>query len=417
MSDFDAVLADYTEKGNAKVHGVICKCVDKHGVHPFRVFLTLEILTLGSPGNEVYSKIAGYDSLSPNASPLREDAVLKVASATKLITSIALLQCVDKGLIHLDEPLTKVLPEFDGKEILTEVSGSDFTFERSTTAITARHLLTHTSGLGYPFTHRLLGLRAESRKKEKPSLRVTERYLMPLVFEPGTGWLYGCSLDWAGVVVSRLHDGMSLEDYMVENIWKKLGLSSPYPRFNISRHPEYNARIMQGAVRTNDERLEPCGRWAFDNPEDQEGGSGLSATAKDYVAVLADLISDSPKLLKPATISEMFTPQLVPNSPSIQTLLDLRAAWDTVAGPISEDALNHGLGGLLCVGPVPEISQPENMLAWGGASNIVWWVNRELGVAGFFATQQAPFGNPMVTKLVNAWKKDFWTQFNARGHA
>ena len=60
---------------------------------------------------------------------------------------------------------------------------------------------------------------------------------------------------------------------------------------------------------------------------------------------------------------------------------------------------------------VPEIDQPEGMLGWGGASNIVWWVNRELRVAGFFATQQAPFGNPAVTTLVNAWKKDFWAQF------
>lgn len=383
----------------------------------FFFFFFLGILTLSSSGKELYSKIAGYDSLSPDASPLREDAVLKVASATKLITSIALLQCVDKGLIRLDEPLTKILPEFDGKEILTKVSGSDFTFDRSKTAITARHLLTHTSGLGYRFTHRLLRLRAESRALEKPSYRVTERYMMPLVFEPGTGWLYGSSLDWAGVVVSRLHHGMSLEDYMVEGIWKKLGLSTPFPRFNISQHPEYNARAMQGAMRTTDGRLEPCDRWAFDNPEDQEGGSGLSSTAKDYVAVLADLISDSPKLLKPATISEMFTPQLVPKSPSIQMLLGLRPAWDTVAGPITEDGVNHGLGGLLCVVAVPEISQPKNMLAWGGASNIVWWVNRELGVAGFFATQQSPFGNPTVTKLVNAWKKDFWTQFNTVDHS
>ncbi|KAH7396227.1 penicillin binding protein [Pyrenochaeta sp. MPI-SDFR-AT-0127] len=397
MFDFDALLADYTKKGNAKVHGVICKCVDRNG-------------------NEIYNKIAGYESLSPDASPLLGDAVFKLASATKLITSIALLQCVEKGLVGIDEPLTKILPEFDNKEILTDVSGSDLTFEQSKTAITARHLLTHTSGLGYPFTHRLLLLRAEARSQQTPSYRVTERYNTPLVFEPGTGWLYGCSLDWAGVVVSRLHNGMSLGDYMVEYIWKKLGLSAPFPRFNISKHPEYNARVMQGATQTSDGRLEPLDRWPFDNHEDEEGGSGLSATAKDYVAVLTDLISHSPKLLKPATISEMFTPQLVPKSPSIQMLLGLRGAWDTVAGPVSDDAVNHGLGGLLCVGPVPEISQPESMLAWGGASNIVWWANREVGVAGFFATQQAPFGNPTVTKLVNAWKKDFWTQFNAVDH-
>jgi CubicO group peptidase (beta-lactamase class C family) len=372
-----------------------------------------------SPGNEIYSKVAGYDSVLPNASPLREDAVLKVASATKLITSIALLQCIDKGLIGLDEPLTKVLPEFAEKQILTDVSGSDFVFEPSKVPVTARHLLTHTSGLGYRFTHRLLRLRAEARDRagEKPSLRVTDRYEMPLVFEPGTGWLYGCSLDWAGVVVSRLHGGISLEQYFVENIWQKLDLPAPFPRFNIARHPEYNARAMGGALRTPDGTLQPHDRWAFDNPEDQDGGSGLSCTAKDYVAVLADLVSDSPKLLKPTTIAEMFTPQLVPKSPSIQMMLGLRPAWDTVSGPITEDAINHGLGGILSVGEVAEIGQPKGMLGWGGASNIVWWANRNLRVAGFFATQQAPFGNPTVTKLVNEWKKDFWGQFKSIDHA
>jgi len=338
--------------------------------------------------------------------------VFKLGSATKLITSIALLQCVDKGLIGLDEPLTKILPEFKDKEILTGVSGSNFTFEPSKTAITARHLLTHTSGFGYRFTHRLLAPWAAARDKIKPpSLRVTERYSTPLVFQPGAGWLYGCSLDWAGIVISRLHGGISLEDYFVEHIWKKLGLSAPYPRFNISRHQEYNARAMQGAERTKDGRLQPCDKWAFDHPEDMEGGSGLAATAGDFVAVIADLGSASPKLLNLATVEEMFAPQLVPGSPSVKMLLDLRVAWEAVAGPISEHAVNHGLGGLLCTGPVPEIGQPGGMLAWGGATNVFWWANRERGVAGFFATQLNPFGDEAVLRLVNAWKKDFWSQF------
>lgn len=61
----------------------------------------------------------------------------------------------------------------------------------------------------------------------------------------------------------------------------------------------------------------------------------------------------------------------------------------------------------------PEIGQPKGMLGWRGASNIVRWANRELAVAGFFATQQVPCGNPAVRKLVNAWKKDFCcTRFN-----
>lgn len=142
----------------------------------------------------------------------------------------------------------------------------------------------------------------------------------------------------------------------------------------------------------------------------------MASTTKDFVAVLADLISDSPKLLSLELISQTFTPQLIPNSQPIKMLLETRPAFEVVAGPISEEGVNHGLGGLLCVASVSELGQPKNTLTWGAALNIVWWINREFGVAGFFATQQAPFGNANVTKLVNAWKRDFWSQFYAETH-
>jgi CubicO group peptidase (beta-lactamase class C family) len=349
--------------------------------------------------------------------------VLKLASATKLITSIALLQCIERGQIKsLDEPLTTILPELDGIQILKTVTeSSEFIYEPTNTPITARHLLSHTSGMGYRFTHPLLGKRAEYLDKlrgGRRTFKVTERYNLPLIYEPGQGWWYGCSLDWAGVAVSRLNGGMTLEEYFVRYIWTPLGLQEPWPRFNIGRYPEYEARILHGAKRvvdadTGKERLEECDTWAFDNPEDQDGGSGLSSTAKDFVAVLADLVSSNPVLLKEETIKEMFSPQIPANGPGVEMLLKLKVAWDAVAGPISPEYVNHGLGGLLCTGPVPEIKQPANTLAWGGATNVIWWANREHGVAGFFATQQAPFGNETVNGLVNAWKRDFWTRFEA----
>lgn len=339
--------------------------------------------------------------------------MLKIASATKLITSIALLQCVEKGLIGLDEPLTRILPEFERQEILRDVIGTEFKLEKSNTQITARHLLSHTSGLTYDFLHPLLSRRAEIIQEKKASGHVTDKYNYPLIFEPGTGWSYGCGLDWAGLVVSRLNGGMTLEDYLVENIWKKLGVSAPFPRFNIASHPDYDALKMQLALLTDDETLEHMEQWdIIDDPEAQNGGEGLSATVDNYLAVLTDLISDTPKLLSPETISNMFTPQLPSGSAVISGLLALRPMWETVTGPIADDGINHGLGGILCLASVDEVNQPANMLAWGGATNVLWWANRELGVAGFFGTQQAPTANPTVTKLINAWKRDFWASYN-----
>lgn len=377
---------------------------------------SLLFLNCGQIGNEIYSKISGYDTLAADASPLREDAVLKAASATKLITSIALLQCVDQGLIGLDEPLTKILPELDGKEILKGQSDTGFVTEPSKNKITARHLLSHTSGLGYHFLHPLLIAWAETPagQTHAGSQITSEKYNTPLIFEPGTGWQYGSSSDWAGVVVRRLHHGVSLEDYFNEHIWQPVGISAPFPTFNLSKHPEYSARLMQSTLRTPDGLLQD---WEFlygNNTQDQEGGVGLSTTAKDYLAVLADLVSDNPKLLKPETISMMFTPQLEAGSAAVPMLLELRPAWEVVSGPVSDKNVNHGLGGLLLLGDVPEIGQPKNLLAWGGATNLVWFACKDSGVAGFFATQVTPMGDPQVKELINAWKKDFWAGLNSR---
>ena len=322
---------------------------------------------------------------------------------------------MERGLLGLDEPLTRILPEFEAMQVLTGVSDGEFVYQPAHTPITARHLLSHTSGLGYRFTNPLLGSWADVRdeKHGKPSLRITDRYKIPLVFNPGTDWLYGCGLDWAGVVISRLNGGIQLGEYFVRNIWKPLGLREPFPTFNITLHAEYLARAMGGASRVDDGSLIPNDTWTFDNPADQDGGVGLAATANDYLTVLADLVADSPKLLARATVDDMFTPQLHPDSEAIRNLLNLRPAWDIVAGTIQADAVNHGLGGMLCLKDVPEIGQPGGMLAWGGASNIVWWANREAKLAGFFATQQVPFGNETVTRLVNEWKRDFWGRFHA----
>lgn len=337
--------------------------------------------------------------------------MLKLGSASKFLTSIALLQCVETGLIGLDEPVDRVLPELKGKMILERVDGSELVTRPSSTSITPRHLLTHMSGLGIWFIHPML-MKWKTSGHSKDSNRLTERFDYPLVFEPGQGWAYGVSLDWAGVAISRLHGGITLEAYMIENIWKRVGRPGPYPTFHLSKHPDYEARLMQAAQRTPSGGLTQSAGQAFSaNLDDDEGGSGLSVTMADYVAVLQDLVSDAPKLLRPETVSMMFEPQIPADSPAHAMLLQLRPAWDMVAGPIKEEHVNHGLGGVVLTAETPEIRQPKNILCWGGSPNVVWFMCREKGVAGFFATQMSPFGDATVKELVNAWKKDFWTNF------
>lgn len=349
--------------------------------------------------------------MRPDAAPLKDDAVFKFASATKLITSVALLQCIDDGLIGIDQPLRKLLPEL-GRQVIKGVSDNgDLILEPAINNITPRHLLTHTSGLAYWFLNPLLmkWKQTPDGKKYAESTKIHERCNIPLVFEPGSGWSYGVGLDWAGVLIKRLHGGMSLEDYMIEHIWKKVGRSAPFPTFCISKSSNYESRLMAGAERGTDEELKSYEFWQGNNPHDQDGGHGLSGTADDWLAVLADLVSDQPKLLKAETVAMMFEPQLANNTPAIPMLLQLRPAWELVTGKVPDTAVNHGLGGMLVTESLADIGQPKNLLAWGGAANTVWFISREHGVAGFFSTQLHPFADPFVTELVDTWKSDFWS--------
>jgi hypothetical protein len=166
---------------------------------------------------------------------------------------------------------------------------------------------------------------------------------------------------------------------------------------------------MKGAERGTDGHLKSYEFWQGENPIDEDGGHGLSGTARDWLAVLADLISDTPKLLKRETVDMMFEAQLQQDSTALQMLLQLRPAWELVAGPAPDTAINHGLGGVLVTEDIPKLGQVKNTLVWGGAANTVWFASREQGVAGFFATQLHPFSDPFVKDLVNAWKKDFWS--------
>lgn len=393
--------------------------VCKHSLHPLSSVLQ-DSSSLTKKGSEIYSKLAGHNSVAPTATPLRADAVLKLGSATKLITSIALLQCIDAGLLAIDEPITHVLPELHHSPILErggEDGSSNPTTRPNTTDITPRHLLAHTSGLGYWFTNPLLAQWKAARGIADADARtVPERLAYPLVFEPGHGWLYGCGLDWAGVAVSRVNGGVSLEAYMVEHIWKPVGRTAPFPTFHIAQHPEYQSRLMQSAKRTSSDGgggggLAHAPDMAYcAGLDDDEGGAGLAATMGDFLAVLHDLISDTPRLLKPATIAAMFEAQLPRrhDSPGLPMLRQLRPAWDIVAGSVDSEEVNHGLGGMLLLGEAADLGQPEGLLCWGGSPNIVWFVDRERGVVGFFGTQVAPFGDKGVRELVDGWKKDFW---------
>jgi CubicO group peptidase (beta-lactamase class C family) len=130
---------------------------------------------------------------------VRDDTVFRLASMSKPIVSVAALALIDQGKLSLDDPVTKWLPDFrprlaDGREPV----------------ITVRHLITHTSGLGYKFLEAADGPYHKAEVSDgiaEPGLTAAvnlERLAsVPLLFEPGTSWSYGLSIDVLGEVIAR----------------------------------------------------------------------------------------------------------------------------------------------------------------------------------------------------------------------
>ena len=259
------------------------------------------------------------------------------------MASVAALQCVERGLLSLDAPVDNILPELVNVPILISVDEDGAKFKPSTKKITLRQMLTHSSGLSYEFTHpKMFAWRKWFLKQSAANKAMTKSsdpaiaYQAPLLFEPGEGWAYSTGIDWAGVMVSRV-TGMSLEDYMVKNIWIPLGMSNT--TFYPEKYPDIISRQASMAVRDDEGNLSR----GVDNPLKaflgvrENGGGGCFSTASDYIKFLAALVAPKCPILKEETREMMFSGHLSPEAK--------KALLETHASPLA-----FGLAGNVPIG-------------------------------------------------------------------
>src|SRR5260370_27758174 len=134
------------------------------------------------------------------AGVLAEDSVLWIASMTKAITGAAAMQLVERGKLSLDAPAADIVPEIAKKQVLVSI-GADGTVKTRPPKrpITLRHLLTHTSGMGYGVWDAEIARYVAATGTPKPASR--QVLATPLLFDPGEHWEYSISLDWRGLTV------------------------------------------------------------------------------------------------------------------------------------------------------------------------------------------------------------------------
>jgi CubicO group peptidase (beta-lactamase class C family) len=260
--------------------------------------------------------------LEPDTQPLDPECTFELASAGKFVTHISVLQCVERGLISLDEPVYRHLPELEEFGIISPNTDADatepFTLRPRTRDITVRHLLLHASGIG----HDGLDIIQQWRKaiggvQEQHPL--VHRPSMPLSFEPGNGWLYGSNIYASQLLLERL-SGMKTEAYTQENIFRPLNMTST--TYLPGLRSDVCERALKKVERRKDGKV-----YIIDEPM-----YGLSTSASDFRTLAADLMSPSSKILTKESLDLLFQPQFAPSSPPLAMLRSCLEDYEYVAG-------------------------------------------------------------------------------------
>jgi CubicO group peptidase (beta-lactamase class C family) len=286
---------------------------------------------------------------------MQKDTVFSMASLTKLLTTIAVLQIVERRLVRLDDDITPLVPDLAKQEVLVGFDeakgGKPKTRKRNNPVITLRQLVTHSFGGSYDFMHAdVMAYKVhEKYPMENRAETLYDLFGTPLVFEPGEGWIYSGGLDWAGQVVEKV-TGLDLDTYMRQNIWEPLGLDSF--TFWPDTHPHVSSRLASMTIRdAKTGRAVQSRKPIRIAPRIKEacGGQGVFGTAPEYLDILHSLLVDDERLLKKETTATMFQPQLSPASKKALIQAFQEPSWAIGDFPHT-DEYDWGLGGLLIDG-------------------------------------------------------------------
>jgi CubicO group peptidase (beta-lactamase class C family) len=377
------------------------------------------ICATDAEGRFVYNKTLGDRTLlSGEKRPHQLDDVLCLASATKLIAAIAALQCVEDGLLTLDGDLSTVAPDLASKEVLTGFSedGETPILEPAARPITLEMLLTHSSGLIYNFINPNIAKWCEkfSAPDEVGKRSVEELIDYPLGFQPGEGWMYGPGLDWAGRIVERV-TGLTLGDHIQKRIFDPLGIKSG--QFYPVTREDLRARM----VDLNPDDPEGLGRAVVGGSGDINlrtrgdfGGHGLFLAGDDYTKILRSLLANDGKLLKPATVDDMFEHHLSPQATeSHQAALASPMGIFFRIGIDPDMKAGYGLSGLLMRQDV-DGWYGDRTLSWGGGLTFAWFIDRKNNLCGMGAVQAAlPVDGNLVGDLKQVFRRDVYRKHAA----
>jgi CubicO group peptidase (beta-lactamase class C family) len=325
----------------------------------------------------VYEGAAGRSSSSERRE-MRPDAVFRIASMTKPVTSLAILMLVEAGEIDLDRAFADYVPAYRQPEVLQSFDAATgaFTTTPAGRPITIRQLLTHTSGYGYWFMDApLLALTKGAPELFDPPF---------LMHPPGTKFSYSVSTDVLGQIVEPV-GRMPLEAFFRQRIFDPLGMNDT--SYAPPRDPARLTNVHARAGEAFDERANE----AMGSPA--RGGGGLYSTAADYVALLRLFLNEGEtggrRLIGAEQIRAMTRNQIG----------DLFAERQTTALPARtndfiflDGTQKFGFGVTVETRAQPS-GRPAGSYGWAGIYNTYFWVDPLAGFGAVLLMQTSPFSD------------------------
>jgi CubicO group peptidase (beta-lactamase class C family) len=329
------------------------------------------------------------------ASGVADDAIFRIASMTKPVTSIAFMQLVEQGMVALSEPVAKYIPEFANLGVFVSGGGNQpFVTRPPTTRLNIVDVLRHTAGFTYSFQERT-PVDAAYRKtdlehwgKNDGHSFINHLASIPLEFDPGTCWNYSVSTDILGILVERI-SGQSLGDYFREHIFAPLAMEDTY--FNVPAekavrmpaayafHPAEKMKLVSLAGAESSW----CGGHSFES-----GGGGLASTIADYHRFCRMLLNggalDGVQIISPKTL-ELMTANHLPGGG------DLTQHSKGLFSEAENAGIGFGLGFACNIDPAATmIPGSKGEFYWGGMFSTAFLVDPVEDLIMIFMTQLMP---------------------------
>ena len=329
------------------------------------------------------------------SSGVADDAIFRIASMTKPITSVAFMQLVEQGKVALTDPVAKYIPEFAKLGVFVGGGGNvPFITRAPTTQMRVVDLLRHTAGFTYSFQEQgnvdaaYRKTDVESWSKNTSQSVIDTLAQIPLEFDPGTQWNYSVATDILGILVERI-SGLSLPEYFQTHIFGPLGMTDTFfqvPADKAARIPEGFGFDPEAKMKLIDKAGADsmwAKGWSFNS-----GGGGLASSVADYHRFCRMLLNggalNGAQILSPKTI-ELMTANHIPGGQDLTQMSKSLFSEAEMAG------IGFGLGFATTIDSAATLAPCSNGdFYWGGMYSTAFFVDPVEDIIMIFMTQLLP---------------------------